>query len=190
VNNTTLIDGHVLIPHEAEWSEPPSIQKRNRGDVSASLLGLEDRKSFGEGPWIELRYIIQPFDHVERARLADRLRAARKLGAAAVPYWSKGVKYSGVAGANLTVAIAGHGFTAGQFVFVQHPDPARYDTWDAREILSVAGAVLTLASAPTNSYPTSAWVRPLLFGKPTPDTFPMLNRNRGRFPVAILAAAE
>lgn len=180
------IQGYVVIPHQADWSSLPELDRQWRSTVEPGLTGIEDRAGFRSTAWQALQFRILPYDHVERALLEDRVRRGRKAGKAAVPHLSRGAKLASQAsGTSATLDRTDHGWTVGEYVFFQSLDLAAYDTWDVAWIEAVAGAVLTLSDALSNMYAAKTWVWPFFFGKLVTEKFALLNRIRGFVPLTI-----
>jgi hypothetical protein len=188
VNNITTIDSHVVLPHQADWSEQPRVTRIWRSNVAQAQNGAEDRVSVRGNAWLQLSYAVKPFNHVERARFDDRMRAGMKAGGLAVPHWGKGMQLaSAVSAAATTITLdrVAHNITVGKHILIQRSVPATFDTWDVRLVTNVSSATLTLSSGLTNGYPAGTFVWPVLFGKPITEGFTALNTARGRYPVKV-----
>lgn len=188
MNNITTIDDHVILPHQADWNAKPELRRLWRAAVESSLGGNEDRLSVRSVAWMRFSYSVFPVNQVERARLEERLREGIKAGKIAVPLWGRGVPLSAAVSAgatSVTLTRSNHNFEAGKHVLIQPSVPMLFDEWDAAVIDSVDGATLNLTEALDNGYAKGTYVWPLLFGKPTPEEFSLLNRGRGRFPVSV-----
>jgi hypothetical protein len=182
----TLISDHVLLPHQADWSQQPELRNAWHSSVDASLLGIENRKSFRDA-WRELRYLITPYNHVERARLEARVGAGMKSGRVAVPIWDRGWRLASNSTSSLiTLNTSAHGLVPLDWIFLHASDPASYDRWDAVLVKSTSGTAISITSL-TNSYLMGEWVRPMLFGRLVAEKFVMLNRTRGQFPVMLFS---
>src|SRR6187431_2264601 len=84
-----IIDGHVLIPHRANWREQPDWQRAWRTEIGGGLVGHEARIAPRVAPRIRLSWTISARDLQDRALLEARLIAARKSGKACAPYWGR-----------------------------------------------------------------------------------------------------
>lgn len=188
MNNITTVSDHILLPHQADWTKRPTLERLWRSGVDTALSGAEDRASVRPAAWMKLTFQVLPFNHIERARFDDRMRAALKAGKIAVPLWSRPVKLSEAAAsghAQLNLVRSNHGIEAGKYVLVQPDVPASFDTWDLCLVDSVSGARLNLAAGISNDYEAGTFCWPLLFGKPIPDKFQTLNPARGRYSVSV-----
>lgn len=188
MNNITTIADHVLIPHQADWTTPPDLTRMWRSSIDQSLAGNEDRLSVRSEAWMRLNFYVHPFNHIERARFDDRMRAALRAGKMAVPFWGRGVPTSADAAAtdtSLVLERADHRIAAGSYIFVQSDIPAEFDTWDVCLVDSVASTTLNLSAGLNNSYSAGTFVRPLLFGKPITNPFEVRNSARGIYQVSI-----
>lgn len=189
MNNLTEVDDHILLPHQADWTRTPTVERLWRGEVVKGLTGDEDRSSVRRNPWKVLKYQLAPWNHVERARFDDRMRAALRIGKACAPHWGRGTKLAAAvsaAGTSLTLERTTHGLSAGNFVFIQTCVPADYDSWDVALLDAVSGVTLTLAGGLTNGYPAGTFVWPLLFGRPTAEDQNLRNSARLRCEVSLL----
>lgn len=188
MNNITTIKGHVLLPHQADWTNTPNVSRLWRSPVENAVSGKEDRTSVRDNAWFKMTYSVFPHNHVERARFDDRMRAALKAGKLAVPHWGRGVPLEAAATASdttLTLARADHDIVEGEHVLVQPSASAEFDTWDLAVVVSVAGAVLTLGQGIGNAYAAGVRVWPLLFGKPMMKDFKIKNLSRADYDVTI-----
>lgn len=188
MNNITEVADHILLPHIADWTRKPTLERIWKTGLEASLGGSEDRASVRHEAWMKLTYQVLPYGHVERARFDDRMRAGLKAGKLCVPLWGKGVPLSEEATtghAQLNLVRSNHPFTAGKYAIIQSQVPAEFDTWDLCLVDSVSGARLNLTGQISHDYPAGTYVWPLLFGKPIPDKFDPINTGRTRYSVAV-----
>lgn len=188
MNNITTIDGHILLPHQADWNTRPDLTRMWQGSVDSALSGAEDRSSVRPVAWMRFAYSVLAYNHVERGRFDDRMRAALKAGKMAVPFWGRGVPIAyeaDVGHEQLILTRSNHRFEAGKHAIIQSSSPPDFDTFDAVVIDSVEGEILHLSAALANHYPRGTYVWPLLFGKPIPDQFQVHNSSRNRYSVSI-----
>lgn len=186
--NLHTVAGHVLLPHQADWSVTPKVSRMWRSPVDTAQSGLEDRVSVRPVSWKILQYQILPYDHVERARLDERCLAGLKAGKIAVPSLGNGATLESDAeedSATIVLSRTTHGITEGQYVFIQQAEPAEYDTWDLGIASIVDGAIISLVSPLGNSYLAGVRVWPLLFGKPTFQQYPVMNSARARYFIEV-----
>lgn len=183
-----VIDGHYVLPHQANWASTPSVERQWRSGVTAALTGKEDRTSIRAAAWIKMKYQVLPYNHDERARFDYRMKAAMKAGKVAVPRWGKGVSIASavVAGDTvLTLNRTSHGFSNGQYVFVQSSTPTEYMFWDICLIVSVDRSVITVATPLDHGYPEGTMVWPILYGRPIPEDFTIMNKSRNQYSVSL-----
>ena len=187
-NPITRIDGHTFLPHAADWASEPSTKRQWEGDVQQSLTGKEDRSYVKPRPWKLYSYSVLPYDHVERSKFDVRWMDALKQGKVAVPYFGRGVALSAAvaaAGTALTVTRTTHGLTVGRFAFIQAPQPASFDTFDVCIVVTVSGTAITLSTGLTYAYAAGTRIWPILFGRPVPESFTVLNSARTRMRVTV-----
>jgi len=187
MNNITTIDGHVLLPHYANWAQSPNPSRVWLSEVTTSLSGKEDRSSVRANPWKTLRYQILPYNNIEQARFNHRVRAALKAGKVAVPHWGRGVALdSRIDIGDETIYLdRSHNISDGEHILIQSPEPSTFDTWDLCVVVGVNGRQLTLSAAVTNAYSSGDRVWPLLFGRPILNDFRSVNLNRSRTDVDL-----
>ena len=89
MDNITLVSDHVLIPHQADWTNTPDLQRIWRSNVDKSLANEEDRLSVRQNAWKRLSYQVLPFNHVEHSRFQVRMREAHKRGKIVVPFFGR-----------------------------------------------------------------------------------------------------
>ena len=92
-----LVNGHVLIPHAHNWRQTLAWSRRGKTSRVTGITGLEQRTALRPRPLISLTLLPAVMDANEQARLEDSVRAARKSGQAALPYWGRGQVLSGTA---------------------------------------------------------------------------------------------
>lgn len=152
------------------------------------MSGAEDRLAVRHDAWLKLQYSVLPFNHVERAKFDARFKAALKTGKITVPHWGRGVAIenpASVGATSLKLVRSNHGFTDGQYLLIQSSVPAEFEDWDLLLVLSTSGATITIASGLDNAYARGTRVWPLLFGRPIPEQFEILNRTRSRYQVSV-----
>lgn len=188
--NLQTIDGHVLLPHQANWNDMPNSDRLWRSSVDNALGGDEDRLSVRGSAWRQLRYQVESFNHIERARFDDRMREALKAGKIAVPWWGKGVPLAGDVEAesiNIVLRRTDHGFAEGDYVFIQSTTPSQFELWDVKTVQSISGAQLVVDEPMDNSYgERTARVWPLLFGRPASEPYRIRNVSQGSYSVTVL----
>ncbi len=85
-----LVNGHVLLPNQANWSERPKWSRRWQNEVTDSVTGKESRFALRSQPRVSLSYRVTPANIVATQMLDDRIRAAAKSGKACCPYFGRG----------------------------------------------------------------------------------------------------
>jgi hypothetical protein len=188
VTNISTIDGHVLLPHQADWSRVPEQRRVWRSRIESTLSGREERASVRSQPWVVMSYDVLPFSHVERARFEERSRASLKACKLAVPHWGRGAQLlSPVEAENTTVSLDrdDHGFRKGDHVFIQPHVPHQFDEWDVAVVAATNGPDLTFARPLAFGYAAGTMAWPLLYGRPSPEAFTPLNDFRSRYQVAV-----
>ncbi len=159
-----LINNHILLPHRADWATPPTFQRAWQTDVAESILGNEARAGLRACPRISLTWMLSKRTQPEQQELDDRIRAALKNGKACAPYHGRGSLLTADCN-NVTVNLAdtSFGWKVNDWVFFQD-DLLNYNF---RQVNVVAGAVLTLGAAVSQTFPAGSMVWPILFGKLT-----------------------
>lgn len=96
--------------------------------------------------------------------LEDRIREALTTGAAAVPYWGRGVKLtSDLIGTSATIESGPYVPTVGDWLFfVSWSDGHR--SWDARQVTGYSSGTITLNSGVSRTYRSGSLCWPILFG--------------------------
>lgn len=152
------------------------------------MTGVEDRLAVRHNAWVKMTYSVLPFDHAERAKFEYRFKEGLKVGKLAVPYWGRGVPIvndAAVGSTSVLLARTDHGFVAGQYLLIQSSVPAEYDLWDLLLVTTTSGATINLTTGLVYEYRRGTRVWALLFGRPIPETFEVLNRSRSRFSVSV-----
>ncbi|HEV8523081.1 MAG TPA: hypothetical protein VGQ71_01170 [Terriglobales bacterium] len=183
------INGYVLFPHLANWTEDPTWERRWRTEVCSSEFGDESRVSFRAVPRVALRWRVTALDLVEESRLEDRLRAAKKSGKACAPWLGRSTTLAAeVTATSVQIQTPAWPFVAGDWIYLA--DDLRAS--DVRQISSVVGNTLTLSGAVSRPYPACLLVWPLLFGKFAAEDLAALTSRHGQTTISIqeLTSAE
>jgi hypothetical protein len=158
----TLVNGHVLIPHAADWSVAPTAKRTWRSEVTESLLGGEVRQALRAVPRRTLTFSITATSLGERSRLDARIDAATKSGLACVPFWGRGCPLAAAAqGNSLELAETAWNWTAGDYGILLLSDLR----FDVVQVDAVHQASLTLKAALGAQWHEGQLLHPLLFGK-------------------------
>lgn len=183
-----LINGHVLIPHSADWSSPVQWSRQWENEISGALTGHESRAALRSQPRVKLGFAVLPLKLQEQAQFDDRIRQAKKSGLACVPYYSRGgVLTANVVGSPITVADCGYTWKANSYVFLMRDD--NFDVFEAIQVTAanLAGGIwtLTLSGAPTNTYLAGMLAWPLLLGEFACDSMNALTSRNGTTSITV-----
>lgn len=176
------------MPHQPDWLKPPTTERLWRAGVDKALNGAEDRLAVRHNAWLLLKYSVLPFNHIERALFDARFKEGLKIGKIAVPHWGRGVAIenpAAVGATSLKLMRSNHGFADGQYLLIQSSVPAQFDDWDLILVSTTSGATINLAEGLDHAYVRGTRVWPLLFGRPIPEPFEVLNLARSRYQVAV-----
>lgn len=182
------VNNVVLLPHVPDWSQTPKVQRRWQSAIASAVSGVEERSTLRQTPIRSLAFGVTPFDALERALLDDRIRAALLDGAAAVPWWGRGLALASPAsGTTVTLADTvptGWVPAAGSHIaFVGDWATPGGAQWEIAEVESVAGRVLTLSAALTNTWTRACWE--LLAGKLTVSGGETLTGHTGTYSLKV-----
>lgn len=157
-----LINNHVLIPHDADWAQPPEWSRAWQTGLVTAVTGQGSRQALRAVARHALTWLITPCSLNEQVRLDDRVRAAVKLGLACAPFHGRGGALVDAFTGDTFQCRPGWDWTVGDYVFVRNSD--------GYEISRVASANLELGTwtveledVLTGTYRDFAW--PLIFGK-------------------------
>lgn len=182
------LKGHILLPHQADWSNVPKLNRVWRGAVESTIGGPEDRLTVRPVSWMKLTYEVLPFEHQERAEFEARMREGLRVGKIAVPFFGRGVTLA-EAGATNDVQInidgASENVPRGTFLFIQSSVPALYADWDLCFVSEVSGTTLTIDPPLKHDYPARTKVWPVLFGRPIKEQYSAMHASRARETVSI-----
>jgi hypothetical protein len=165
----TLINGYVLLPHAADWSDLPQWRRTWETGIAAGLTGKEQRQSVRALGREQVSYLIYAQTIEERAQLDERLDAAAKSGLVCAPFYGRASTLStpaSTSSTSLTLTDTVWPWAIGDYAFL-YISPG---VFDVVHLTAVAGTALTLAGAPARNYPAGAQLWPLLVGKYTADT--------------------
>lgn len=183
----TLINNCVAMPHVPNWGTRAKWRRRWATSLADGVTGAEDRYAHRAKPRVSLNWSVMPYHLQERARLADRVRAALKLGKAAVPYWGRGQSIIGeVTIGTTSVNLTGSVWTwmIGDYLFFCDRSKFGEEAWEAIAISAVsAGPVLTLASAVSRTYRDLCW--PMLFGRLSCNDLSLLTNHHAEVPLSV-----
>lgn len=177
-NPIDIIDGHVLIPHRANWGEQPDWQRAWRTEIGGGLVGHESRIAPRVAPRIRLSWTISARELQDRALLEARLIAARKRGKACTPYWGRSCVLATAVAANsttVTIEPTPWTWTKGDWMFLM--DAA--GDFDVRQILNDGPVTQTLTQPVSRTYAAGLQVWPMLFGRLIAEELPAETSHRG-----------
>ncbi len=180
------VNGLVLLPHLADWSTTPRTERRWQSTLATAVTGAEDRAALRQQPRFLINWQVVPFDLVERGQLDERIRVALTEGQAVTPWWGRGLRLA-IDASGTTVTLDGSIPAAwvpaagSQIWFSANWATAGGAVWEVAEVLSVAGSVLTLTGALTNTWPADSCCWELLPGKLVADNSDALTGTTGRY---------
>ena len=152
-------DTHVVIPHLPDWSSPVEWTRGWQNEVGDCLDGSEERLALRSKGRHALRYQVQPYDLVERAALVERLRAAKKSGLMAIPFWGRGMRLQEASEGSETITLSAEpvwAFGDNDPIFFCSPNADEHALWEVRQIIWLDSVTMTLDLPLTRSYP-SGW---------------------------------
>jgi hypothetical protein len=158
----TLINSHVLIPDSPNWRTEPAWSRAWQTQVAGGVTGAESRTAVRMAPRVSLRWTVMSLTLQDHWQLDDRIRAALKLGLACAPYWGRGIKLALDLTADLcTLTSDLWPWAEDDYIFLLDA----FGLWEVRQIIAVAGAVLTLDDDVARTYTAPLLVWPLLYGE-------------------------
>lgn len=171
-----LVNGHVLFPNGADWSQKPKWSRAWQTAVAEAVVGRESRYALRSNPRVTLNWRVITSTVAATQMLDDRIRAAVKSGFACAPFHGRGAWCAAEAGDNEVVANGAWRWQAGDYFFAGDENAS-----DARLIIDAALDVgmwtLTLDEPLDFDHTGFAW--PLLFGKLTTPDMPALTPRVG-----------
>lgn len=182
------LKGHILLPHQADWSNVPKLNRVWRGAVESTIGGPEDRLTVRPVSWMKLTYEVLPFEHQERAEFEARMREGLRVGKIAVPFFGRGVTLaedSETDDVQINIDGASENVPRGTFLLIQSSVPALYSDWDLCFVSEVSGTTLTIDPPLKHDYPARTKVWPVLFGRPIKESFSAMHASRARDTVSI-----
>jgi hypothetical protein len=188
----TLINGHVLLPHPADWSTSPAWKRTWQTGIVSALTGAEQRQGLRALPRIELNWVISALSLEERAMLDQRLDAAAQTGLVCAPFWGRGAPVTIVNPSAVRFGSAAWTWSINDWLFMQVPTPASaaYQNYEARQIVNgiERGGVVTFGlNAPLAlQYPANPIAWPLLFGKFTAEKMDAITSWHGDARVTLM----
>jgi len=176
------INGHVLFPHAPNWETEPDWQRSWQTFISDAVAGQESRFGMRDQALTRLDWTVLALDLQERARLEDRMLAAKKSGKACAPHWGRAsMLASPVTSTTVTVAATVWPWAVDDYLFLMDD----FRNYDARKILTVAGNVLTLTAAVSRTYAAGLQVWPLIYGKFVADSMDGVTSHHGETALGI-----
>jgi hypothetical protein len=187
------VAGYTLLPHQADWSNPPTRKRDWQASVTPAMSGTEERVNTRSSPWVQMDYQVMPIDQVERAKFQGRFEAALKSGKIAVPFWGRSVELTMdaiIGDTTLHVDRIDAGMVATKFLFLQSFLAAEFETFDIVQIASVGSQTIQTTQPVSHSYLEGNRVWQLLFGKPIPQEASISNDTRTFYKVSLLYDAR
>lgn len=177
--SVTLVNSHVLLPDAPNWRERPEWTRAWQTEIADGVTGAEQRGAMRQVPRIGLSYTVTPLDAQAQNQFEDRVRAALKLGLAAVPYWGRGTPLASAAsGTSASLASPYFPFAVGDYVLLLDLSDPAAPVFETRQLTSV-GATIGWSGALTNTYPAGAFVYRLLFGTLKAQDLGAITNHRG-----------
>lgn len=151
----------VFLAHLPDWGQTPKTERRWQSAIASSLAGVEERASLRQTPIRTLSWRVTPFDAAERGTLDDQLRVALLEGAAATPWWGRGLAVIEASGTTVTLsdsvpadwvpAVGSH------IAFMGPWATAGGAAWEVAEVESVDGRTLTLSESLAGTWSGACW---------------------------------
>lgn len=177
-----IVNGHVLLPHVANYARGPEWNRSFQNEVVDSEFGPESRFALRGVPRLGLSWSVTAQDIQEDARLIDRIIAAKKSGLACAPAFGRGIKLAAnVTGTAVVIAPTLWPLAQNDYVIMSN-DSISYDV---RQLATIAGVNLTLNSAVSRTYPSGSLFWPLVFGRFACDALDALLSEIGEATLSI-----
>jgi hypothetical protein len=181
-----LVNGHVLIPNAADWTQKPKWSRAWQNVVTGAVTGKESRNALRSNPRVTLSFFITPVGIVATQILDDRIRAAAKSGKACAPYHGRGciIDETVLAGVSVVTVNNAWPWQAGDYFFSgnENASDAKLVT-DADLVDDVW--TLTLDDTLDFDHVAGAFAWPLLFGEFIADDLSALTPRIGATAVKI-----
>lgn len=177
---------YVLIPHFADWSQEPRLSRRWSTKVATGITGAEDRARVS-GPIDGLRWSVTSNNEQEEARIDGRMVAAKFSGRAAAPWFGRGMRIVTAASGAGTVTVESTPWlpVAGDWIILLTRADASQPLYDAREVASVAGNIITITGTLSRTYTPGTLCYQLIIGTFTGDQRPSLRAEMGSWTFSI-----
>lgn len=181
-----LVNGHVLFPNAADWTQKPKWSRAWQNVVTGAVTGRESRNALRSNPRVTLSFVITPVGIVATQILDDRIRAAAKSGMACAPYHGRGciLQDTVLAGVSEVTVSDAWPWLAGDYFFSGTENAS-----DAKRV-TAAGLVdgvwtLTLDDVLDFDHADGAFAWPLLFGEFIPADITALTPRIGSTVIKI-----
>jgi len=184
----TIIDGHVVIPHQPDWSNLPEINRVWRSQVATAKGGAEDRSSARADYWKRIRYEVLPFNQPEKGLLELRIREALKWGRAAVPEPGRGYFFdaSVTAGdSSIVLDTSDHELTVGRYILLSSRAPDLWEQCEVALVVEISGATITLGAPIEFDYGAGDNVWPLVLGRLNSEDIQAMAPHRSRHSIDL-----
>lgn len=191
---TTLADGSVLIPHRTDWTTRPKSGRRWETAIAGGAVGGEDRDALRQSPLPQIEYAVMPFDAAEQELLLATLRAAKRVGNAAVPRWGRGIPLAAAAASGATALTAAAWVPAtwlpaagDLLIWFGGWATAGGAAWWTVEVDSVSGSTINLVAGIPQAVEKLDLFWPLLRGQFECDDITHIAPTSGRYTIRVKA---
>lgn len=178
-----LVNGHVLIPHVANYRDAPSWERRWQNEIDGSEFGNESRFGLRSIPLQSFRCKISSADLPQNSRLLGQIIAAKKSGLACLPAFGRGIEISNpvIAGETL-IGVEPYSwiFSGTSYVLLMDEN----GNHDARQVISAFGGI-EVDSPLSRGYRGGTFLWPLVFGKFYCDGIAAMNQEIGEITVGV-----
>lgn len=177
-----LVNGHVLLPHVANYAREPEWNRAFQNEIVDSEFGAESRFALRGVSRLGLSWSVTTQDIQDDARLIDRIIAAKKTGLACSPAFGRGIKLAtNVTGTAVVIAPTLWPLAQNDYVLLSNGS----DAYDVRQLAAVAGVNLTLSAAVSRTYYSGTFLWPLIFGRFSCDAIDALLSEIGEASLSI-----
>lgn len=152
----------VLLAFEADWRQPPEWSRAWESQIASAVTSRESRNALRAVARHSLTWLVTPATPNEQVRFDDAVRAAKKSGLAATPFWGRGCTLLGAQTGDTIQCRVGWDWTPGDQIFFLNHNGYEIGAVTATEFDDGVWT-LTLEDALTGSYRN--FCRPLIFGK-------------------------
>ncbi len=160
------INDHVLLSLPANWAQQPDWQRRWQTEITDGVTGNEARFALTAEPRRQISWLVTPWTAAQQNLLDDMVMIAKKSGLACAPYWGRSSQLAAdVTNVTVSLSLSGTAWANGDRIFLLDDSNPQAPVYNARQISGVAGSVLTISQAVTQTFKAKRLVWPILFGK-------------------------